>query len=247
MIRFFAVILISLFLSGCPLDGDNGSSGPTGATGLSGIDCWDLNGDRVNDQSEDVNFDGSWDALDCTGISPKAQSQEADLNHQHFCEAFANLGQYPEGCPSAVHTTPTGTLTRMYEDTSNKLFDDGDEGYTSCNNAPNNGLFSIVKRLGTDQTWFELEGAYIANTTTYSRADEILNDLCFAECDSDPQCIGSLARDKSSQAMECLIFYHSDTVSKYEQICGIDYPGSPARELCLAGIGNQQRWSAMCP
>lgn len=247
MIRFFAVILMSVFLSGCPFDGDDGGSGDTGATGLSGIDCWDTNGNRVDDQDEDKNFDGNWDALDCAGPSSSAQSQEAELNHQHFCEAFANLGQYPEGCPSAVHTTPAGTLTRLYEDVNNKLFDDGAEGYTSCNNAPSNGLFSIVKRTGTDQAWFELEGAYIANTTTYSRSDEILNNLCFAECDADPLCIGSLAQSKSSEALECLIFYHSDTVSKFEKICGIDTPDSSARELCVAGIGNQQRWSAKCP
>jgi hypothetical protein len=38
-----------------------------GAPGAPGINCWDLNGDGVNDADEDVNGDGLWDALDCQG------------------------------------------------------------------------------------------------------------------------------------------------------------------------------------
>ncbi len=49
-------------------NGINGSTGATGATG-SGIHCWDLNGDNINDLSEDVNSDGSWNSLDCIGAT----------------------------------------------------------------------------------------------------------------------------------------------------------------------------------
>lgn len=33
----------------------------------SGINCWDLNANRVNDPAEDINGDGVFDGLDCTG------------------------------------------------------------------------------------------------------------------------------------------------------------------------------------
>ena len=43
------------------------STGVTGATGVNGINCWDLNGNGVNDPAEDVNGDGQWNSLDCAG------------------------------------------------------------------------------------------------------------------------------------------------------------------------------------
>ncbi len=50
--------------------GPIGPAGPPGADGADGADglaCWDLNGDGIQDAGEDVNSDGSWDALDCAG------------------------------------------------------------------------------------------------------------------------------------------------------------------------------------
>lgn len=47
----------------------DGLKGTDGANGTDGINCWDLNGNRVNDESEDVNNDNDWDALDCQGSS----------------------------------------------------------------------------------------------------------------------------------------------------------------------------------
>jgi hypothetical protein len=41
----------------------------TGTPGVNGINCWDLNGNGVNDPIEDVNSDGSFNALDCKGDS----------------------------------------------------------------------------------------------------------------------------------------------------------------------------------
>ena len=38
-----------------------------GAPGAPGVNCWDLNGDGVNDPQEDANGDGLWDAFDCQG------------------------------------------------------------------------------------------------------------------------------------------------------------------------------------
>jgi|GEM_PF-6171098 len=37
--------------------------------GLPGINCWDLNGNRINDLEEDKNFDGEYNALDCQGFT----------------------------------------------------------------------------------------------------------------------------------------------------------------------------------
>ncbi|MFC4219937.1 collagen-like triple helix repeat-containing protein [Flagellimonas marina] len=53
--------------------GQVGPTGPTGdagadsADGADGINCWDLNGDGVNDPEEDINGDEVFDALDCQG------------------------------------------------------------------------------------------------------------------------------------------------------------------------------------
>ena len=50
--------------------GANGNNGAAGANGTNGINCWDLNGNGINDPSEDINGDGNWDALDCVAGSP---------------------------------------------------------------------------------------------------------------------------------------------------------------------------------
>ena len=44
-------------------DGATGSTGATGADGQDGVACWDLNGDGIQDTSEDVNGDGNYNAL----------------------------------------------------------------------------------------------------------------------------------------------------------------------------------------
>ena len=56
--RILALTLITLLLSGCPLEGDDGIAG------LNGIDCWDINENRENDIDEDINKDGVWTAAD---------------------------------------------------------------------------------------------------------------------------------------------------------------------------------------
>lgn len=40
-----------------------------GPQGLPGVNCWDLDGDGVNDPNEDVNLDSQFNALDCKGDS----------------------------------------------------------------------------------------------------------------------------------------------------------------------------------
>lgn len=45
------------------------------STAIDGINCWDLNGNGVNDPAEDVNSDGNFDALDCAGADGAAGPQ----------------------------------------------------------------------------------------------------------------------------------------------------------------------------
>lgn len=47
--------------------GGGGGSGQPGSAGQDGLNCWDLNGNHVNDPAEDVNADGQFSALDCQG------------------------------------------------------------------------------------------------------------------------------------------------------------------------------------
>lgn len=49
------------------LKGQRGERGLRGEPGRPGLSCWDLDGDRERDEREDVNDDGSVDALDCRG------------------------------------------------------------------------------------------------------------------------------------------------------------------------------------
>jgi hypothetical protein len=46
-----------------------GVAGAQGTAGTNGINCWDVNGNGVNDPSEDINTDGSFNSLDCQGAT----------------------------------------------------------------------------------------------------------------------------------------------------------------------------------
>lgn len=49
------------------LQGEQGDQGIQGALGPPGLNCWDTNGDGIQDAGEDKNNDGNWDTLDCQG------------------------------------------------------------------------------------------------------------------------------------------------------------------------------------
>lgn len=253
-LNLLIVASCALILAGCDDDGSNGINGingADGADGLAGINCWDLNEDRIDDPNEDINLDGLWDVQDCALVSSAVaaaasgqQSPEAVLNHQYFCEAFAALGQYPVGCPSANSPAPSGTLTFIGR---NQFFDDSNQGATSCNFSPNNGLLSIEYRSDAS-AWFVLEGGYIAFNDILSINDVILDRKCAQACEIDAKCIASVASRKSNtEAYQCKRFYYSDTIAKYEQICGADAPGFPAADLCKLSLGGDQIWNSRCP
>ncbi|MFN5319748.1 MAG: tail fiber domain-containing protein [Bacteroidia bacterium] len=60
-----------------------GAVGPQGPAGNDGLDCWDLDGDGVQDALEDKNNDGLWNALDCQG-APGSAGNAWQLNGNSF-------------------------------------------------------------------------------------------------------------------------------------------------------------------
>ncbi|MEQ3697165.1 MAG: hypothetical protein ABNH02_09420 [Pseudomonadales bacterium] len=238
-------LLSCLMLTGCPLDGDDGKSGAVGVDGVDGVDginCWDTNSNRTNDPDEDINGDGVWDAKDCSTQIQSAQNPQVEFNHQHFCEAFALLPtpQYPAGCPSATHSPPTGTLFPM---TAGQF----DGTFNTCSD------LSIVTKTDSTgssvQAYWSLQGGYIGYKKEFYLGDR---DLCRTECENDTDCVAAFFRPQpTTQAGECSIIYHSDTVQPYERICGVGVTTqtltlSP-QEVCLGSLSSQNNWWAICP
>lgn len=235
--RIFKVaigIVLLLNLSGCRFDGDSGSNGAVG------INCWDLNQNRLDDIDEDINNDGEWDVHDCAGPSSAGQNPDVDFNHQHFCAAFANLGQYPDGCPSNTHTPPSGTLTQL---TTTSWYDDGMGNEYSCNQPPpDNGPVSIKEK--NNQYYWSVEGGFVASKKTIDGLDELQNDTCYNDCLSDSDCIASWANSYlvgNTVVYDCYLFHHSDTVSPWEERCGLN------KQDCFSALISVQRWNALCP
>ncbi|WP_456294945.1 hypothetical protein M1D72_06285 [Vibrio sp. AK197] len=230
--RLLTVLALVINLAGCPIEGD---------TGGTGINCWDLNQNRLNDPDEDINNDGVWDVNDCRGASIAAQNAEVAFNHQHLCEAFANLGEYPSGCPSNTHTPPTGTLTEL---TSTSWFDDGMGTDYSCNQPPSSNGPVSIKEINNHYYWV-VEGGFIASNKIIDGLDELQNSRCYNNCLADSDCIASWANSYTvgnRVVYQCYIFHHSDTISPWEELCGVN------RNDCFITQTTQvQRWSALCP
>lgn len=70
-----------------------------GVAGLDGVNCWDLNGDRINDEEEDTNGDGEWTALDCQGEAGQsgAEGQQHEAGQQGPKGDQGDVG--PRGIP----------------------------------------------------------------------------------------------------------------------------------------------------
>ncbi|MCG9642489.1 hypothetical protein L1D22_22275, partial [Vibrio sp. Isolate34] len=186
--------------------------------GPAGINCWDLNEDRVDDASEDINGDNVFDVNDCSPVVSNSASQNlaVELNHQHICEALANLGQYPEGCPSATHTIPTGTLKQL-----TVMLDDGTGRGVSCDFEPNNGPLTLELNSFDQLYYWRLENSFVANKTVISLEDELVSssgNTCLDVCSNDPKCIASLSASRdvvigNSQRIvyDCATFHSSDS------------------------------------
>lgn len=135
---YFSTVWTSL----CNLSGPTGPTGPagitgaTGATGIAGtngIHCWDLNGNGINDPSEDVNGDTFFDALDCVGDTG-AVGAMGPTGPTGLIGATGPTGLTgatgatgPVGCVSADYimksngVSATCTQTPIYEDAANLM------------------------------------------------------------------------------------------------------------------------------
>lgn len=108
-----------------------GAQGPVGPQGEAGIDCWDTNGNGVNDPSEDTNGDGVFDSRDCqgavasgalilsdsatppsgftfTGLSMPAGDAWRTRNLSPIPRAAAGVATLPDGIYVAGGTDPNG-------------------------------------------------------------------------------------------------------------------------------------------
>jgi len=222
---------------------------------MGSINCWDTNVNRVDDTNEDVNGDGLWDVNDCAPIASAGISQNpsVDLNYQYICEALANLGQYPQGCPSASHTTPNaGTFQQIQV-----MLNDGTGKGVSCG-LSNNGLLTLEKNQFDQLYYWKLEGGFIASSRVIALADELGGDFgnnpgnsCLDICMSDSECIASLAESRevsvgssTSTIYDCALFHHSDTIPPYERVCDDVFANCAATGGALL-VG--QRWGIRCP
>ncbi len=75
--------------------GPQGDPGAVGANGANGINCWDVNGNGINDPDEDVNEDGDFDYEDCQG------SNGADGNN-----AYVHIRWGDTATPDPLLTQP---------------------------------------------------------------------------------------------------------------------------------------------
>ncbi|SET46907.1 hypothetical protein [Thalassotalea agarivorans] len=233
------VLLGCMLLAGCPQDGKDGVDGVDGVDGIDGIDgvdginCWDTNENGANDPEEDANNDGNWNVADCRVSNAGEQHPDAQYNFQHFCEAFANLGEFPQGCPSDTHVTPTGTLTAM-------IPAEFDSTYATCSD------LSIV--VEDNLAYWSLDNGFIANSQVIQISE---NDKCRSMCESDPKCVASEWHLRAGVgAGDCQIYYHSDSLTQpYRRECGIDVPdaGLTAAEACILALGSDTVWHAQCP
>ncbi|EPN4980128.1 hypothetical protein ACT0HR_003516 [Vibrio alginolyticus] len=237
MKKLVLICFAAMLLSGCPLDGDNGTVGPQGEAGIS---CWDINGDGVQDASEDVNGDGQFTAADCQALTSIEQHPEAKFNFKSFCDAFANLGQYPDGCPSAAPTLPTGSLVRIIGD----QFADNNrdpEFIESLQSA----LLSI--RVDGSVAYWSLHNSYVVDQFSFSAAD--LNDPCKTACEGDGLCVAAYAvKNSGATSYTCNVFHYSDTLTvPWEGFCGVDTGNLSAADSCGDNVGDGFRWYALDP
>jgi hypothetical protein len=117
------------------------------------------------------------------------------------------------------------------------MLDDGSgQAAVSCDFAPNNGPLSLELKNGA--YYWSLEGSFIADVTVIAFEDELGSNSCFNLCQSDTECVASLAKSRqlptASIVYDCSIFYHSDTVQPYEVLCGNSLVGCGAPDGALA-------------
>lgn len=84
--------------------------------GTNGINCWDLNGNGVNDPSEDVNNDNAFNALDCQGSFQPNQAPVVDAGLDQGITGTAGCGDggifhIPGECSLSCSFDISGSVT----------------------------------------------------------------------------------------------------------------------------------------
>ncbi|MFM2598239.1 hypothetical protein [Vibrio fortis] len=181
-------------------------------------------------------------ADDCQLSTPTVsvdQHPEANFNFKSFCDAFANLGQYPDGCPSATPSLPTGSLVRLLRD-----------NFTDVDNEPSqiestqSDLVSI--RVDGNYAYWSFKNSYVIKQFDFSAT---AGDECETACEGDSLCVAAYAyKFGSGNSFECSTFHYSDTLTTpWEGFCGADSNGLTAAGSCEGSIGDSFRLFALNP
>ena len=137
------------------------SQGPKGDPGLA---CWDLNGDGIQDATEDINLDGLWDAADCKG---------------------------PQGEPGAAGTNGTNELLACWDlngdgiqDAAEDINLDGLWDAADCKGPQGDGAAGTAGTDGTNGTngtnglaCWDLNGNGVADSEEDVNADAVVDAL----------------------------------------------------------------------
>lgn len=95
--------------------GPIGPQGPQGYSGVTGLSCWDLDGDDYCDLEDDINNDGTCDALDCQGPQgPPGSAGEVKKTTIELCKLYDSLGNINLGIeiplPSLCFNCPNNKI-----------------------------------------------------------------------------------------------------------------------------------------
>ncbi|HFQ4959790.1 TPA: hypothetical protein ACGUPM_003266 [Vibrio vulnificus] len=226
------VFLSVLALTGCPSDGSDGA----------GINCWDTNQNGTNDPNEDTNGDGIFSVDDCQSNTPTTsvdQHPEASFNFKSFCDAFANLGQYPNGCPSAAPSLPTGSLVRILGESFADIDNDSSQLESTQSDL-------VAIRVDGNFAYWSFKNSFIVRQFDFSATS---GEPCQAACDGDSLCVAAYAyKFGSGASFQCNIFHYSDTLmTPWEGFCGADTSGLTAAKSCQGSVGDTFRLFALDP
>jgi hypothetical protein len=100
---------ISMFWNQAGPQGPQGEAGTDGQDGLDGLSCWDLNGNYIQDEEEDINGDGFWDTNDCVPTQATTASVLQTRVYSDYTRRITSKGghYYFGGSEFSNSITPT--------------------------------------------------------------------------------------------------------------------------------------------